>query len=383
MSENTTKKLSFSEKILLSTKKHKRKAKKHSLILLIVTSLVLVGFNFIGNDDVPEVAVPSESRFTASMVGDVMVGRHVEEVVDRYDFDYLFKYASPYFAESDYVTGNFESSIIDEEQSYVTERNELGLYTNREAVAGLEDNGFSVINVANDRTYDFGLEGARDTVEAFHDSNVEPVGVQIDEEADRGVVYGEYGGLTIATLGFNDANQAGETAGLLDADPNESLERIHEANRQSDLVVVHVHGGQEYDSSPTTRQEELMKAYADAGADIVIGHHPHVLQSVDVYNDTFMLYSLGNFVSDQGWTRTRDTAIAQYHLLDDGTAQLELIPFRINEAQPRPIEGTSSLYYREKIFRQLTKDTENRDHFKKEDDRLFFEVDHRHVLPTE
>ena len=88
----------------------------------------------------------------------------------------------------------------------------------------------------------------------------------------------------------------------------------------ADLVVVNMHWGQEYSTSATSRQTELAKAVIDAGADVIIGHHPHVLQSFDVYNDGIIFYSLGNFVFDQGWTRTKDSAMVQYHLAEDGQA---------------------------------------------------------------
>ncbi|WP_252311876.1 CapA family protein [Sinobaca sp. H24] len=159
--------------------------------------------------------------------------------------------------------------------------------------------------------------------------------------------------------------------GVLTSDPEEFIPAIQSAQEDADLVVVHLHAGQEYDSSPTTRQQELAKAISDAGADIIVGHHPHVLQSVDVYNDTLIMYSMGNFIFDQGWTRTRDSAVAEYELMEDGTARIEFKPYRIFEAQPRPVEGLTEFVHRFRIFRQLTKDTTNEEAIVENDERLY------------
>ena len=92
----------------------------------------------------------------------------------------------------------------------------------------------------------------------------------------------------------------------------------------------------------------------DAGADIIVGHHPHVLQSFDVYKQGVIFYSLGNFVFDQGWTRTKDSALVQYHLRDNGTATLDVVPLKIQEGTPKPVTSTLD---KNRVYRELTKDT--------------------------
>jgi poly-gamma-glutamate synthesis protein (capsule biosynthesis protein) len=113
----------------------------------------------------------------------------------------------------------------------------------------------------------------------------------------------------------------------------------------------------EYDSGYHPRQQGLARALVDAGADVVVGHHPHVLEPVEVYKQGVILYSLGNFVFDQGWSRTRESVLVQYKLLQGGKkAKLELHPMVIREGQPRPLTGWSNVYRREKIFNQLTEE---------------------------
>ena len=153
----------------------------------------------------------------------------------------------------------------------------------------------------------------------------------------------------MATLGFTDvygkdAVSKNNQAGLLNSNPDLLFEMIGDAKDakkgNADLVVVNMHWGQEY-LHLLHRQTELAKAVIDAGADVIIGHHPHVVQSFDVYNDGLIFYSLGNFVFDQGWTRTKDSAMVQYHLAEDGQATVDVVPLQIEEATPRP--ATSSI----------------------------------------
>jgi gamma-polyglutamate biosynthesis protein CapA len=145
----------------------------------------------------------------------------------------------------------------------------------------------------------------------------------------------------------------------------------------ADLVVVNVHWGQEYDTEASPRQKALAKAMVDAGADIIIGHHPHVLQSFDVYKQGIIFYSLGNFVFDQGWTRTKDTAMVQYNLTDDGKATINVVPLQLKEATPRPATGYLE---KERIYRQLTKETAENVLWSKKKDKLEIIVNHKHVM---
>src|SRR5690625_7280917 len=90
----------------------------------------------------------------------------------------------------------------------------------------------------------------------------------------------------------------------------------------------------------------------DVGADAIIGHHAHVLSEVEQYKNGVIFYGLGNFIFDQGWSRTKDSALVQYDLLSDGTGRFEIVPLRISGAQPYP---TKNKYHQMKIRKQLTR----------------------------
>src|SRR5699024_12851142 len=91
------------------------------------------------------------------------------------------------------------------------------------------------------------------------------------------------------------------------------VQTLQIANENADLVIDKVHWGIEYNKKPSKRQEDMAHAISDAGADVIVGHHPHVLSDIELYNnanneETVIFYSLGNFIFDQGWTRTKDSA---------------------------------------------------------------------------
>ncbi|AXF55757.1 CapA family protein [Salicibibacter kimchii] len=381
MRSQHNRKFNLQESMLAYTKKHKKRALPHAIIGAAVSLLILFVAQLWPASEVGSTSVASDENavFTGSFVGDIMAGRYVEQVIDHQGPEFLFRHAKPYFDASDYVTGNFENPVLFEDEVYEPEDKEIHLEAGEGAVNLLSEAGFSNVNLANNHIRDYGSKGVRDTLAAFEDSDVDTVGAHFGQE-EEAVSIEAYDDLTVATLGFNDVWSRSGRDGVADSDPAQSLNEIQQASEDADLVVAHLHSGVEYTSTITDRQEDLMKAYVDAGADIVVGHHPHVLQSVDVYNDGIIFYSLGNFVFDQGWTRTRDTVLAQYELAEDGTAEIELVPFRIHESQPRPIDGFAEPYYRERIFQQLTKDTSDESVYEKSDGRLVFEVDHGHVV---
>ena len=208
---------------------------------------------------------------------------------------------------------------------------------------------------------DFGEKGLKDTLQVFKEENLDYVGAGLDLTDAKNIVYQDLNGVRDASLGFTDAYvdefiATKEQAGVLNMNPDIFFKLIRKAKRategNADLVIVNAHWGDEYDAEANPRQKALAKAMVDAGADIIIGHHPHVLQSFEIYKNSIIFYSLGNFIFDQGWTRTKDSALVQYHLQNKGLAKLEIVPLKIKEGTPRPASGW---WDTERINRKLTK----------------------------
>lgn len=379
--------LNFKEKYLAYTKRQRRKAGKQAVLGVIICLVAMTLIRVVEPSAAEsEYEQEQDTIFTSAMVGDMMTGRHVEEIAEQEGYDSLFQYAKPTLQAADYTTGNFENPIVDNPDQTEPADKIINLSSKSDAINGLEDAGFDSVNLANNHMMDYQYAGLNETLQAFQNSSINVVGAGANEAEAHDYLLNTYNGMDVATLGVNDITYANmEQAGpnspgiLTSQDPSAYIDAVQRADANADLVIVNVHFGQEYDSTPTTRQRQMTEAIADAGADVIVGTHPHVLQSVEVYNDTFIMHSIGNFVFDQGWTRTRDSVIANYSLGEDGTAHLEMQPFRVFEATPRPVE---SAFHRERIFRQLTKDTQNKDAIVENGEHLVFEADHSSVLQS-
>ncbi|MGF7534441.1 capsular polyglutamate synthetase PgsA [Bacillus mexicanus] len=377
------KELSFHEKLLKLTKQQKKKTNKHVFIAIPIVFVLMFTFMWAGKAEKPKVKTYADDVLSASFVGDIMMGRYVEKVTKQKGADSVFQYVEPIFKSSDYVAGNFENTVT-YQKDYKQAKKKIHLQTNKESVKVLKDMNFTVLNSANNHSMDYGVEGMKDTLGEFSKQNLDIVGAGYNlDDAKKKISYQKVNGVTIATLGFTDVSGKSfgakrKTPGVLPADPEVFIPMISEAKQRADIVVVQSHWGQEYDNDPNDRQRQLARAMSDAGADIIVGHHPHVLEPIEVYNGTVIFYSLGNFVFDQGWTRTRDSALVQYHLKKNGTGRFEVTPIDIHEATPAPVKKGS--FKQKTIIRELTKDSNFS--WKVEDGKLTFDVDHSGKLKS-
>lgn len=356
------KKLNFQEKILLYQKKNRRQTDSQVILLLlglIVVYLISQVFNtFTVN---AEVKVEKDAKFTATMVGDMMFGRNIQTVVDNKGYDYLFRFVKPYFLASDYNTGNFENPIITRDESeYELPDKNIYLHASPAVIPVLEAMHFTTVNLANNHLMDYGVAGLNETIDAFAASSVTAIGAGLNKTQSGQIQYIELNGVKVATLGSTDVGyqwgySTDHQAGANKTRLTDLLPLVKEAKKNADLVIVHSHWGIEYDSSPTPRQEEIGHALVNAGADIVIGHHSHTLQPVEIYKGKVIFYSLGNFIFDQGWTKTKDSVLAQYKIKDDGSRVVELTPMKVEEASPTPLKGPLAGIEFDRMAQLLTK----------------------------
>ncbi|MCD7035589.1 CapA family protein [Metabacillus sp. GX 13764] len=372
-------KLNFQEKLLIFMKRNKLNTTKQVFFWLAVSALIMFGFSFAKSEQgQPELKYKDEI-FTASFMGDIMMGREVKKVTDHKGYDYLFQNVKPLLQNSDYSTANFEHPVADGLKGGKDPQH-IHIGTDTEAVKALQNMNFTVANLANTHALDYGIQGLDKTFSVMKQHGIDPVGAgRTLEEAKRRISYREYNGIKVATLGFTDIypkdyNATKLNPGVLPMKPKIFIPLIAEAKEKADLVIVNAHWGQEYDTKPHPRQKEFAHAMADAGADVIAGHHPHVLSPVEKYKDTVIFYSLGNFIFDQGWTRTRESAIAQLRVMKDQKARFEITPLQIREGQPSPLRNINQIQ-KKRIFKTLTKDMKNVD-WKEKNGKLIFEMDY-------
>ena len=245
----------------------------------------------------PPTATPE--ALTIAFVGDLMLARDVTTLLEADGVGYALERALPLFEGADLVVGNLEGTLTDRGEPLVKT---YAFRTPPALVGALAP--FDAVSLANNHSTDFGTAGLQDTLTALDGAGIEAFGAGLDAASAEAPVILEAHGLRVAILGVDDIGEvipATETqAGVAFApvDPSALAPRIEAAAREVDFVVLFMHAGTEYDPVPSDRQRALAHAAIDAGADLVIGAHPHVLQPFEEYRDGLIAYSLGNFVFD-------------------------------------------------------------------------------------
>jgi len=167
----------------------------------------------------------------------------------------------------------------------------------------MNEMGIDIVTLANNHMLDFGPEGITDSISALNEAGIKYVGAGEDLEEAKKLEIVEVGGRKIGFLGTSRVYMATSWAagenhpGVFSTyDPALPLEEIRKADELVDYLVVYVHWGIERNTQPENYQRVMGQQYIDAGADIVIGSHPHVLQPLEYYDGKPIMYSMGNFV---------------------------------------------------------------------------------------
>ncbi|HUT52469.1 MAG TPA: CapA family protein [bacterium] len=207
--------------------------------------------------------------------------------------------------------------------------------------AALKKAGFTALNLANNHTSDYGRAGLMDTARFLEKEGILVVGAGENQEQAARARYVKVGGTTIALLGFVDMPLEGlmpmpDLPGPAMANLERVTAAIQEARARADAVVVTVHWGAEYQRRPTPRQRALAAAMARAGADLIVGHHPHVIQTIEMIGDTAVFYSVGNLVFDQTRPDCTEALLVMMSLTEGGDRTIGAVPIRIVACRPRP-----------------------------------------------
>ena len=167
------------------------------------------------------------------------------------------------------------------------------------------------------------------------------------EAPQNSVHYGKDGEITYAFVCFNDV--------IYPLDKMKAIELVRKVSEEVDYLIVSIHWGYEYKHIPSDEiQVKLGHTFIDAGADFIIGHHPHVVQSFEEYNGKFIFYSLGNFVFDQYWSRDTQEELGIKIILtkddEDLVTKVELFPMASTLSQPYLMEGDAKTKWIEKFI---------------------------------
>jgi poly-gamma-glutamate capsule biosynthesis protein CapA/YwtB (metallophosphatase superfamily) len=298
-------------------------SKPHKLMLLARLLLIGVSLSSLNCERSPSPDVqgqplsqpadiqPIEVTFLA--VGDIMLSRGVTMAINRANDPLLpFKPLSELFTSTDFNFGNLESPFSGNDGIIGK-----GLIFNAQTrnIKGLTAYNFKILNLANNHAMDQRLPGLQYTQKYLEENGITHLGVGGDKDEAWQPKIINIRGMRIGFVGasyasFNDGGK----------DRNEYVARIEDSDylrsaiaklkSQADFIVVTMHAGIEYTRKPNQAQVEFAHTAIDSGADVVIGAHPHWIQTVESYRGKCIFYSLGNFIFDQEWSRETKEGLA-------------------------------------------------------------------------
>jgi poly-gamma-glutamate synthesis protein (capsule biosynthesis protein) len=283
----------------------------------------------------------SDNEIILSFTGDILLSRGVGEKVSEEGYDYPYSSVKSIFQSDDYTIGNLESPITVQEKS-VCKSKEILFKADVENAASLKKAGYEMLVLANNHAMDYYAKGLEETMINLENASLEYVGAGSDyDQAHRLKIVK----LKNSTFGFKAYSvfppegyaNSHVTPQISIYDKAKIESEIKEAKKSCDFLIVSIHWGNEYEKYPSEHQKKMAQDIIDAGADAIIGHHPHVLQSIEKYKDKYIFYSLGNFVFDrQIQSGTDQTVILRLHYRDKSNVEWEVIPVVISDCRPRP-----------------------------------------------
>ena len=300
----------------------------------------------------PASQVPAEVKAPAvevriAAVGDIMLGGTAGPEMQKYGYDYPFERTQSLLKQAQIVFGNLEGPLT-EGGATATPKKYVFRSPPDKVAPALARAGFNIVSLANNHSLDYGPQGLEDTRSALEKAGIQGVGAGRNLAEARAPVYMVKGGATVAflaySLTFPEEFWAGpDKPGTAFGHEQDVRADVTAARQTADIVVVSFHWGQEGKTELRDYQVQLAHAAIDAGASAVLGHHPHILQAVERYQDGVILYSLGNFAFGSFSNTATRSAIALLTFRDRQWSELRLLPINVRNAevvfQPRPLAG--------------------------------------------
>ena len=330
--------------------------------------------------DEGETSLPAVLNF----VGDIMLGRNFEDsdgIIPNQGVEAIFEPTLPYLGmDAEITIANMECPLTDEGEHHPTKP--IYFRSSPDNVAGLVYGGIDIVTLANNHSLDYGLAGLEQTINVLEENNVFVSGAGQDSYEAYLPLFYQHDGLTFSFLASSDRtgqynnyqpylNAGFNKPGFAYMTPYYVREQINEVKEIADFIIIETHSGSEYSTGPTHDYDkldidmenfsededfnplidiphmwdrEIRHFFVDEGADLVINHHPHIIQGLEVYNGKLIAHSLGNFVFDLSYPETFPSMILKAYADNHNFYQYEIIPVFIDDYIPRRAENQLGLY---------------------------------------
>jgi len=292
-------------------------------------------------------AVSATPTITVVAVGDIMFSSAPGRLVSAKGPNAPFVPTAKILRDADVTVGNLETSLST--RGAPAGGKEFTFRGSPRAAKGLKRAGFDLLSLANNHTRDYGAGALMDTVRVLDAAGIGHAGAGASRSAAWKPAIIERNGAKIAFLGFSQITPGAFAATSSRPGTAYTMNRsavrkaIRSASKQADYVIVSFHWGKELDYSANGRQVAYGRAAVRAGADLVLSHHPHVIQGVEFYRKGLIAYSLGNFVFSPGSAQGRDSMILRMQLSPRGVSRVSAVPVRIGAGgRPTAQKGRSA-----------------------------------------
>jgi poly-gamma-glutamate synthesis protein (capsule biosynthesis protein) len=275
-------------------------------------------------------------RVRIAIGGDIIFSRGVSQIARARGLGYFFEPIAPLLREADWTVLNMEGCISTRGAPLPKE------YTFRappDLAAHLRLAGVSMVSLGNNHSMDYGATALLDTMDYLWQAGVWWAGAGANRAAAAQPVYVDLGGLRVAFVCFTAVVPRGFPAGArtpgvatLDA----VLPTLHEVRANADTLVVIPHWGDEGTTRPNPKQRRIAQLLADAGATLIVGHHPHVVQGYARVGAAHVFYSVGNFIHTPRSRLARQAVLLQATLDKSGVCEVQPIPLWLEGGRPIP-----------------------------------------------
>lgn len=288
--------------------------------------------------------------------GDVMLSRQVNDKMRRYqDYTWPFLKIVPLFQKADLAIVNLESPFAIS-NDYSVPTGSFSFKADPQAVIGLTTAGIDLMVLANNHIMNQGQTGLTTTKKLAETNNIKTIGAGTNEAEARQpaifIINNKKFGFLAYAYPEDYSVATGDRPGIANLNLEKMAIDIYNLKNKVDVVIVNMHSGIEYTYQPSQQQISFARKAIEAGADLVIGHHPHWPQSWELYQGKPIIYSLGNLVFDQMWSKETTIGLAVRLTWQSDWQTLEFIPIKINDyGQATIIEDKTE---KENLFKKIT-----------------------------
>ncbi|MBZ0265842.1 CapA family protein [bacterium] len=308
---------------------------------IISVMLLSLSFGIVSNTH-----AENDTETTLVFTGDIFLGNWAVDFLEKHGTDYPFGGTQEILTSANLVIGNLESALIESGEKFVDKT--YVLKSPPTVAKALKQANIGAVTLANNHILDFGIESLQETMKNLDEAGVHHFGAGISkEDALMPYIY-EHENLSFAFHGFSAtfpeefwaSDSTGGTAFPFDEDLRTA---IAQSVANHDVVIAVFHWGAEKRETPKDYQVDLAHLCIDLGVDLVVGHHPHVAQSIEMYNGVPILYSLGNYTFASYSETAKVGLLARAEFQNDSLTAVEVIPINVYNAElnfrPVPLEN--------------------------------------------